>query len=135
MEPIYVVPIFIAFVVLALFLRLAAGSLDNGRVERYVRRQGGRVLEQRWTPFGRGWFGEKDSRIYEVVYEDAEENVHRATCKTGWLSGVYFTEDQIIEGEDTTGPLASGQGALEEENRRLREELRRLRAERQGEHV
>lgn len=114
---------------LALGFRLIAGSMDGDRVERYVRERGGRLLEKTWAPFGKGWFGEKDSRIYEVTYLDRDGNTHRATCKTSMFSGVYFTEDTII----TYAARSEGAGRpavtedLAEENRRLRAEIERLR--------
>ena len=46
---------------------------------------------------GRGWFGEKNDRIYEVVYYDSNGEQHLATCKTSLLSGVYWTEDRSDE--------------------------------------
>jgi hypothetical protein len=48
-----------------------------------------------WAPFGKGWFGEKNDRIYEVVYYDARGDQHWATCKTSLLSGVYWADDRI----------------------------------------
>lgn len=84
------------FLFLALVIRLAAGSMDGSRVEDYIRQRGGRLLSSNWTPFGRGWFGEKSDRIYTVRYEDAAGHEHEAQCKTSLLSGVYFTEDRIV---------------------------------------
>jgi hypothetical protein len=81
---------------LAIILRLVAGSMDRTRIAAYVRDRGGRVLDCRWTPFGRGWFGEKSDRIYTVRYVDADGAEHRATCKTSLFTGVYWTEDFII---------------------------------------
>jgi hypothetical protein len=43
-------------------------SLDKGRITDYIHRRGGRIVSINWAPFGRGWFGEKEERIYEVVY-------------------------------------------------------------------
>ena len=86
----------LAFIVLAIVVRLIAGSMDEDRVGEYIRARGGRLLSKEWAPFGSGWGGEKDSRIYRVTYEDAEGRVHRATCKTSAFSGVYFTEDEIV---------------------------------------
>ena len=84
------------FIGLAIAIRLIAGSMDEDRVGDYVRSRGGRLLSKEWAPFGRGWVGEKDSRIYNVTYEDAEGALHEATCKTSAFSGVYFTEDRVV---------------------------------------
>lgn len=123
-----VVALFIGFAIFALLIRLMAGGLDRDRVDRYIEERGGRVLDKQWTPFGRGWFGEKDSRIYSVRYQDAQGNVHDATCKTSMLSGVYFTEDKIVQRAEGGGDRDAQ--ALADENRRLREEVERLKSQR-----
>jgi hypothetical protein len=130
-------------IALAVFIRIMAGSLDTGRIDQYISDRGGHIVEKHWTPFGKGWFGEKDSRIYTLTYEDAEGNLHEATCKTSMLSGVYFTEDRIVQRRqrrkrqdddtlhnDTTAQEDNGVSSLQEENRRLREEIERLRIRR-----
>jgi len=132
MTPVF---IFIVFIGIAIAVRLFAGSFDGDRVENYVRERGGRLLEKKWAPFGKGWFGEKDSRIYEISYVDRDGNTHRATCKTSLFSGVYFTEDMIVAyGARRESPGARGAADridpaddLAEENRRLRAEIERLR--------
>ena len=78
MEPFIV----IAIIALAIIFRLVAGSFDGERVENYVRDMGCELIDKSWDPFGPGWFGEKDSRIYEIVYRDREGRVHRAHVKT-----------------------------------------------------
>jgi len=123
----------LGFIVLAVLIRLAAGSTDDGRIRENIEEQGGKVRSIDWSPFGRGWFGSKNERIYEVVYEDALGKVHQAYCKTSMFSGVYWSEDKIV---DDPGTLASqsggdpGTGAdaadLIAENQRLKVELERL---------
>lgn len=121
-SPLIIIPIFL---LLALLIRLGAGSLDHGRVRRYITDRGGKVLHAGWAPFGPGWFGEKSDRIYEVHYIDKEGNEHRAHCKTSAMSGVYFTKDEIVKyAERPEEPRAQ---TLEEENRRLRAEIERMR--------
>jgi hypothetical protein len=87
----------VLFVVLGVALggRLLVGSMDRDRIADYVTGRGGRVVSITWAPFGRGWFGEKNDRIYEVVYYDAEGRQHFATAKTSLWSGVYWTEDAV----------------------------------------
>ncbi|MBX7259738.1 MAG: hypothetical protein K1Y02_25505 [Candidatus Hydrogenedentes bacterium] len=121
MEPLLV---FAGFAVLAIVIRLIAGSFDGDRVEQYVREQGWELLERSWDPFGPGWFGEKDSRIYEIVYRDRQGNTHRAHVKTSMLSGVYLTNDRIVQ--PANHPPSARQVTLVEENRRLRERIREL---------
>jgi hypothetical protein len=121
MEAVYIlVPVVIAA---AILLRLAAGGMDRERVKRYTESQGGTVLGSSWAPFGPGWFGEKSDRIYRVLYRDQAGNTHEAHCKTSLLTGVYFTEDRIVEQANRAG---GEDESLEAENRRLREELERL---------
>ena len=122
--------IVIVFIIVAVIIRLAAGGMDQDRVRDYVASQGGRVIESNWAPFGKGWFGEKGDRIYEVRFVDRDGNEHHAHCKTSMLSGVYFTEDRITRyASRPEDDYAGGDhvAALEDENRQLREEVQRLR--------
>lgn len=91
------VVIFAGFVILAIVVRLIAGSFDGDRVEKYIRDMGGELIDKSWDPLGPGWAGEKDSRIYEIVYRDRGGQMHRAHVKTSMMSGVYLTNDRIIE--------------------------------------
>jgi hypothetical protein len=86
--------IFIGFIILAIIIRLISGSFDGDRVEQHIRDMGCELIDQSWDPFGPGWFGEKDSRIYEIVYRDGDGSVHRAHVKTSMMSGVYLTNDR-----------------------------------------
>ena len=122
MEVLIIFPLIIGLVGIVVLIRLALGSLDEDRVRQYIQSQGGRLLEKRWNPFGKGWFGSEHERIYEIRYIDSEENEHLATCKTSMFAGVYITEDRIVRSAgDSHAPES-----LAEENRRLREELARL---------
>jgi hypothetical protein len=114
----------------ALGMRLLAGTLDHDRIRQYIQSRGGRVQSIHWSPFGRGWFGDKHNRIYDVAYDDAGGQPHVATCKTSFWSGVYWTEDQVI----ASAPFAksnSGEARfiddpvqLAQENQRLKRELK-----------
>jgi hypothetical protein len=139
-----------------IFVVMAAGigiwifssSLDRDRITDYVRERGGRIVSINWAPFGKGWFGEKQARIYEVVYYDDNGNQHFATCKTSMWSGVYWTEDRITHGKskwyDSLPPTNEPNKPLiglithdDEEDpsnelRRLREENARLREQLAG---
>lgn len=114
--------IFFAFIVVAIVIRLIAGSMDGDRVDEYVRQQGGELLHKQWAPFGKGWFGEKNDRIYEVRYRDQQSNIHEATVKTSMFSGVYFTQDKIVTLENSPAPSDN----LAEENERLRQKIAEL---------
>jgi hypothetical protein len=113
--------IFIVFAVIAIFIRLAAGSFDGDRVEAYIKKNGWKLVDKSWDPFGPGWFGEKDSRIYQVVYEDKNGDVHKAHAKTSMLSGVYLTNDHIVKHS-----TANNRDSLQAENERLMNKIRDL---------
>jgi len=115
---------FIGFIILAIAIRAVSGSFDGERVARYVAEQGWELLDRSWDPFGPGWFGEKDARIYQIVYRDCAGYVHRAHVKTSMFSGVYLTNDQIVAQPEQTDPPE--QITLAEENRRLRARIREL---------
>src|SRR5262245_51004336 len=128
--------IFVAIVVvlgIALAVRLLAGTLDHDRIRTYVQQRGGSVRSIQWSPFGRGWFGDKHHRIYEVAYDDADGFPHVATCKTSLWSGVYWTEDQIVGqqpfGKSPPQPHYLDAGQLAAENQRLHDEVQRLKQE------
>lgn len=116
--------VIVVFIVLAMVIRVIADSFDGERVERYVKEQGWELVDRSWDPFGPGWFGEKDSRIYQIVYRDQQGNVHRAHVKTSMLSGVYLTNDQIVQPAEHVPPAQ--QATLEEENQRLRQRISEL---------
>ena len=115
--------IFAVFIVIAITLRLLAGGMDRDRVGEYIRSQGGELIDSHWSPFGRGWLGEKNARIYEVRYRDRMGNVHEATVKTSMFSGVYFTEDKIVQPAISSESQARD---IELENARLRQRIAEL---------
>ncbi len=123
----------IGFIVLAVLIRFGAGSTDDGRIRDSIEQQGGKTRSINWSPFGRGWFGSKNERIYEVVYEDAQGKIHQAYCKTSMFSGVYWTDDKIVEppgaSEAQSGSDSNTNAEdddLVAENKRLKAELERL---------
>lgn len=115
--------IFGVFIVIAIVFRLVAGGIDGDRVGEYIRNQGGELIESHWSPFGRGWLGEKNDRIYQVRYRDRSGNIHEATVKTSMFSGVYFTEDKIVQPAKTDESHVS---EIELENARLRQRIAEL---------
>ncbi len=118
----------VMLVIVAIAGRVLAGGMDEDRVRDYVEKGGGRLLSCDWAPFGKGWFGNKDERIYEVRYLDSGGNEHQAYCKTKMFTGVYFTEDRIVRSLELPPKESRGDARvaeLERENLRLREALRR----------
>jgi len=67
----------------------------KSRVREKLIEDGFKVISIRWAPFGYGWFGEKDSFIFKVRYEDLEGKIHKAYYKSGIFSGVYSAKDEI----------------------------------------
>jgi hypothetical protein len=143
MEAVGVAALIVLAVLAAVGGWLFVHSLDKGRITDYVEQRGGRVVSVNWAPFGRGWFGEKEERLYEVVYYDSAGNQHFATAKTSMLTGVYWTEDRVTHakagwydavapGNPPGKPLIrqlpqAAEAADADELRRLREENERLR--------
>lgn len=111
----------VAVILVAVVFRLLAGGLDGERVDAYFARRGCKVVDRSWAPFGTGWFGERDARIYEVVYVDEQGSTRRATVKTSMFSGVYLTDDRVVE--SAPGGAADDVALLRAENERLRAEL------------
>lgn len=124
MEPFVLI---LGVLVIAVVFRLVAGGFDNDRIGEYIRDQGGELIDQHWNPLGRGWFGEKNDRIYEVEYRDRMGNLHEATVKTSMFSGVYFTEDRIVEAAKSD---ESKDRELEFENEQLRRRIAELERDR-----
>jgi hypothetical protein len=136
---------FAVLLVVGIALWMFSMSLDKGRITDYIQQRGGRIVSVNWAPFGRGWFGEKNDRIFEVVYIDSAGKEHFATCKTSLFSGVYWTEDRVAHGKpqwydsaspgnEPGKPLISQIPKADVESevdevQRLREENARLRAQ------
>ena len=116
------IPAFFLFAIaIAVAVRLMAGSFDGDRVEAYIRSMGGELLDRSWDPFGPGWFVEKNSRCYQIAYRDRNGLVHRAHVRTSMMSGVYLTNDHIIENRRPE--------SIEVEKSRLRARLAELELE------
>jgi hypothetical protein len=81
--------------VLVIGARLVHGQLDRGRIRAYAAENGWEVLECRWSPYGPGWVGARQARIYAVRYRDREGRSHAAYLKTSMFGGVYLTEDRV----------------------------------------
>lgn len=144
----------VGMLVLALVIRLIAGSMDGSRIDSYLQEKGATLTSKHWSPFGKGWFGSEKERIYTISYIDRDGHEHEAVCKTSLFAGVYLTDDHIVrqarpkaeglppirrplfapnDGEEVaTASEADHDTAiriarLESENRQLREEIDRLR--------
>lgn len=96
MEPTQML-VFVCVIGLSLVFRLIADPMDRSRITQYLASRGKRVASIHWKPFGRGWFGERNARIYQVDYYTPEGDLHRAICKTSMMAGVYFSDDHLLE--------------------------------------
>jgi len=123
MDSVYIPFIVVLVAVVAIGGRLLSGNLDRTRIRDYLEGQGSQLLDCNWSPFGRGWFGSKEERIYEITYSDAGGNKHQATCKTSMLSGVYFTEDNIVERGEREDPDETEVERLRRENAEMKRRL------------
>lgn len=106
-------------------IRLLAGHWDRERIKADLVRRGARVDEIAWSPFGKGWFGEKGDRIYRVSFIPAAGPHRTAWCKTSMWSGVFWSDETDVFGVPESSPReASDENArLRAENERLRQEL------------
>ena len=116
--------IFVVVIALVVVIRIIHGGMDHERIQLYVEAHGNKLLAINWVPFGPGWLGKHQDRIYEIRYLDRDGIRHHAYCKTSGWSGVYFNEDNIEQSAD----LPDTERSLVEENRRLREELEQLKS-------
>jgi len=85
--------VLLIFIPIVIALRLIAGALDRDRIKEHIENAGGQVLDITWSPFGTGWFGSKNERIYDVTYRTRQGQTVKATCKTSMFSGVYWTSN------------------------------------------
>ncbi|NOT52711.1 MAG: hypothetical protein HOP10_15715 [Chitinophagaceae bacterium] len=117
------VAIIVIAIVVIIIIRLVAGVFDGGRIEDHFSEEGKEFISKEWAPLGKGWFGDSSDRIYVVRYKDKDGHIHEAYCKTSMFSGVYITEDKIVEyNKDALTDVKK----LEAENLKLKEELERL---------
>jgi len=89
--------VFLALAAVALIGRLIAGTMDKNRFQKYAAVRGWKMLHLTWEPFGRGWFGEKSDRIYEVTYQAPDQAVYIAWMKTSLFSGIYVSDTALLD--------------------------------------
>lgn len=77
----------------AIAWRIFMDRCDRGRIRDHIASGGGRVLSISWNPFGKGWFGERGDRIYDVTYTNEAGKTIQATCKTSMLTGLFWSSD------------------------------------------
>lgn len=99
--------VFLFLIGLVIVMRVIAGSLDRDRIREEVGKIGGRVVDITWNPFGRGWFGEKGERLYDVTYQTPRGRTVTTSCKTSMWTGVYWTADPMARTDETEPKPAS----------------------------
>ena len=116
-----------------LFLLFLSAGFDRSRIQDYFRRRGEHLLDMHWDPFGPGWFGEKDARIYRVRYRDSEGRTHAGHVKTSMWSGVYLTGNRVVKSSEKISvpgvpeePELLTYEEIEQEKVRLRKRLDEL---------
>lgn len=117
---------FIFFVIAVIGLGLYSVSGNKTRIKDYIESKGGELVEEDWQPFGKGWFGEDKESIYKIKYYDKKGNLHESWAKTSFFTGVFLSDDTIVE---YSGKKDREEHNLEKENQELREEIARLRKE------
>lgn len=119
--------LFLIFGLLALTIRLIAGGMDGDRLDSYAREQGWTIVSRTWTPFGPGWFGSQNERIYEVTYRNRAGETRRAHVKTSAFAGVYVTEDKLVRAASPDPAPSAPTPAPPSEAEQLRDENEALR--------
>ena len=141
-----VVPAWLVVLVLLLLLVFVALQIwltarwDRQRIRKYIASRGGEVLSIKYRQFGKGWRAHDNTRAYAIQYVNSERIPHRVICRTAWLGGVFFTDDEAVNlpeyrrtarNHPKPGAAALDEERirqLEEENAALRAELERLRS-------
>lgn len=93
--------------------------LDTKRMRDYFLGRGEVLVSSDWQLFGPGWVGERDSRIYSIRYKDRQEKLHMAFAKTSLFSGVFITDDRVMEFADSAETRAKLRAKFKEQERIL----------------
>lgn len=105
--------VLVALAIVALAGRLIAGAMDKRRFQKYAAVRGWKMLHLTWEPFGRGWFGEKSDRIYEVTYQAADQAVYIAWMKTSLFSGIYVSDTALLDPGENVAMKKSFQATVD----------------------
>lgn len=111
--------------ILGMAILVGAGSyfltqyLDTKRIRDYFSGRGEVLVSADWQFSGPGWLGERDSRIYSIRYKDRQEKLHVAFAKTAMFSGVYITDDRVMEFADAAETIAKLRAKFKEQEQAL----------------
>ena len=77
---------------LGIALRIFIGIMNHSSIRDYFRNRGGEVENISWQPsLGNG------PAHYNVRYSDGDGNIHEIMCTAGFFSGVYTSDDRIVQ--------------------------------------
>ncbi|MCA8951804.1 MAG: hypothetical protein KDE27_20005 [Planctomycetes bacterium] len=76
-------------------LRLLVGTLDAGRIRRWLAARGCRLTASRWAPFAGGPSHIGTARLYRVEFDDPAGNRCRALVRTSRWLGVILSDPML----------------------------------------
>jgi hypothetical protein len=73
-----------------------ANAYTKNNIHDFIEAQGGTLISLRWDAFGKSWFDNK-GKVYKISYSDKAGNIHKSWVLANVFTGVYLSEDSIIE--------------------------------------
>ncbi len=83
----------VGFIAIAIALRIMAGKWDRKRIAKELKDSGCTLLHASWSQFGKGTFGETNTRTYEVSYLNSTGEKQYATVQTSLFNDVFWSGD------------------------------------------
>ena len=90
----------LGMVFLAALVRILCDRADRRRIHSEAAKLRREVLDISWEFFGRGWFGEKNDRIYRVTVRGRKGRDQVYSCKTSMFSGVYWHSEEPVDSDE-----------------------------------
>ena len=90
----------LGLVLFSALVRILCDRADRRRIRAEAAKLRREVLDISWQMFGRGWFGEKNDRIYQVTVKGSRGRVKIYSCKTSMFSGVYWHSEKADESDE-----------------------------------
>jgi hypothetical protein len=83
--------IILSLVLISILWRIfITSNWDRQRIINDANNNGWTIKTIEWEPFGPGFLGEKNDRIYSVRFINENDIAQTRFCKTSVLSGVYW---------------------------------------------
>ena len=86
---------FVTAIVVTIGSFVICQALDVRRIKKYFKVRNFNLIRLKWKPFGCA----SEGQVFEVVYEDANKQVHSAYIRTIMFGKMWFAEDRIINNE------------------------------------